>query len=132
VPVQGIFFAIPVNTAKEIANELIATGAVLYPYAGISALDINPEFASILGLPVDHGAIVQSVSPGGPGDKAGIQRGDIILAISGQTLDAKHPFVDVLFSHKPGETVQLSVQRGDQQLTVPVTLEARPPQMETP
>lgn len=72
------------------------------------------------------GALVQTVAAGGPGARAGLQRGDIVLAIGSQVIDPRDPFVEVLFRHQPGETVPFAIQRGSQRLTVPVILGERP------
>lgn len=127
VPVQGIFFAIPVNTVKEIASELIATGHIVYPYLGVGVQELTPDLAAINNLRANHGAFVTQVQQGGPSAQAGIKMGDIILAIGGQTIDQNHPLTEVLFQHKPGDTVQVKIQRGNQQQTVSVTLGQRPP-----
>ena len=125
-PVQGIFFAIPSNTVKEIAAKLIESGKVAYPYFGITSQVITPDIASQNDLPVDHGVYVAKVVRGGPAADAGIQQGDIILAINGVRIDAAHPFTEVLFHHQPGETVTATVQRGSRQLSVRVMLGERP------
>jgi 2-alkenal reductase len=76
-------------------------------------------------LPVDSGAYVQQVSPGSPAAAAGIQEGDIVLAIDGTKIDQQSAFTEAFFPHKPGDQVTVTLQRGDQQLTVKVTLGER-------
>ncbi len=125
-PVQGLFFAIPSNTVARITQQLIEQGRVVYPYFGISILPITPDVVAQYDLPVDHGAGVVEVGSGTPADEAGIQVNDIILEIAGQRIDAQNSFSEVLFTHQPGETVDVLVQRGDEQITVQVTLEEAP------
>ena len=72
----GIGFAVPINTAREVAQQLIANGEVEHAFLGISGADLTPEIADVLNLDADSGALVQSVVPDGPADKAGIKGGD--------------------------------------------------------
>jgi 2-alkenal reductase len=127
VSAQGLFFAIPSNTVKRISAELIATGQVVYPYLGISdTVDLTPGMAHFFGLAADHGVYVGTVIDGGPADQAGIKAEDIIVAIDGTELGEATSLTDVLFTHKPGDVVQVTVQRGDNQQTFAVTLGTRP------
>jgi 2-alkenal reductase len=125
-PVQGIFFAIPSNTVKRISELLIDQGTVSYPYFGIGFVPVTPELAAQADLSVETGVLVTAVSPGGPADDAGIRAGDVILSIDGQPIDEQHPFSEVLFSHKPGETVDVVIQRDTLKMTVTVKLGTRP------
>jgi 2-alkenal reductase len=127
VPAQGLFFAIPSNTVKKITDQLVNTGQVIYPYLGISGpVAIDPVIAAQNNLPVDHGVFVTDVVPDGPAAQAGIQPEDIITEIDGQTIDQNNPLEEFLFDHKPGDTVTLTIQRGDQSQQVQVTLGQRP------
>jgi S1-C subfamily serine protease len=99
---------------------------VSYPYFGIGFVPVTPELAAQADLSVETGVLVTAVSPGGPADDAGIRAGDVILSIDGQPIDEQHPFSEVLFSHKPGETVDVVIQRNDLQMTVTVKLGTRP------
>ena len=126
-PVQGLFFAIPANTVRDIATQLIAEGRVAYPSLGASVIPITEELASQYELPVDHGVYVRRLAPGGPAARSGIQEGDFILALNGRRIDEANTYTEVLFSYRPGETVEAKVRRGDEELTIPVTLRERPP-----
>ncbi len=123
---QGLFFAIPSNTVKQIAALLIQDGKVVYPFFGVSTVNVTPAIAAQADLTVDHGAYVNSVTPEGPAEDAGVQEGDVIVSIDGEEITQKTPFISVLFKHKPGDTVDVVLQRGDQQETVQVTLGERP------
>jgi 2-alkenal reductase len=125
-PVQGLFFAIPSNTVQAIAQQLIENGSVAYPYLGVSTATVTPERAAQANLQVDHGEYVAQVVPGGPAETAGIQEGDVILSIDGQAIHAEHSLAEVLFTHKPGDTVQVEVQRGSDTETISLTLGERP------
>jgi 2-alkenal reductase len=125
-PVQGLFFAIPSSTVVKITQLLIADGEVTYPYLGVESLPVTPQLAAQENLSVDHGQLVTSVPPGTPAEEADIQPDDVILAIDGQEIDSQNLFSELLFAHKPGDTVEVTIQRGDEQLTVEVTLGTRP------
>jgi 2-alkenal reductase len=128
VPVQGLFFAIPSNTVKTIAAQLIAKGKIVYPFLGITPVSVTAGVAAQENLSVDYGVYVAAVNPGTPAAEAGIREGDVILAIDGQRIDEQHPFSEVLFGHKPGETVTVDVLRGTNHLSIKVTLAERPAQ----
>jgi 2-alkenal reductase len=127
-PVQGLFFAIPSNTVKTIVAELIANGKIVYPYLGITPVTVTQDVAAHADLSLDNGVYVQSVDAGGTAADAGFQQGDVILDIAGQRIDQQQLFSEVLFQHKPGDTVTLDVERGSQQLSIKVTLAERPAQ----
>ncbi len=125
---QGLFFAIPANTVKRITAELIASGRVVYPYLGLSdSEELTPGEAHFFRLPVDHGVYVFEVDAGSPADQAGIQADDIITAMDGTEIDEETSLTDVLFQHKPGDTVQLTINRNGSEQTLPVTLGSPPP-----
>jgi serine protease Do len=125
-PVQGLFFAIPSNTVKRISQLLIDEGSVSYPYLGVGFVPVTPEVVARANLSVDTGVLVTEVAPGGPADEAGIEVGDVILEIDGQQIDEDLAFGEILFSHEPGDKVEVVIQRGDLQMTVKVTLGTRP------
>ncbi|HET8524847.1 MAG TPA: trypsin-like peptidase domain-containing protein [Thermomicrobiales bacterium] len=127
-PAQGLFFAIPSNTVKEIATKLIENGEVIYPFIGIQSAPINEQLASQYNLPVDYGVYVVSVVSGSPADNAGVKQGDIILAINGTKIDAAHSLTELLYKYEPGDTVTLKIQRGNNTQDVQITLGKRPQQ----
>lgn len=127
-PVQGLFFAIPSNTVEKITDQLIENGEVAYPYLGIEAVEpVTEEIAAQAGLSVDRGALVTGIAPGGPAASAGVQEGDVILSVDGQTIDESTSLTEALFAHEPGETVPLELQRGDETVEVEIELGERPP-----
>ncbi len=128
-PVQGLFFAIPSKTVERITGELIQSGAVVYPYFGIEFVNVTPDVAAQNDLPVRFGVYVQGVSAGGPAEAAGIEPGDIILQIGDSSIDAHTTFSEALFEHAPGDTVDVRILRGDEEITLPVTLGERPPNL---
>ncbi len=126
VTVEGINFAIPINTAKRVADEIIRTGKVVYPYIGIRTQFLYPEVSVIENLPHVLGQYVASVEPGTPAEKAGLRRGDIIIAIDGQRITNESMFVELLREHKPGDKITLTIRRDGQTITKEVTLTERP------
>jgi len=125
--IQGLFFALPGNQVRDIAQRLISDGRVIYPFFGITYQTINWQIAAQANLPVDNGVYISVVSPGGPAEAAGLQVGDIVIAINGVSVNEQNAFAEVLFMHQPGETVSVDVLRGDQMMTVQLTLIERPP-----
>jgi 2-alkenal reductase len=123
-PVQGLFFAIPIDRVASVVAELIENGEVNYPALGIGGpfRSISEQVASQFDLRVDHGLYFTEVVAGGPADEAGMEGGDIILAINGEEIDADTAFSELLFAFEPGDTVTVTVQRGDEQLDFEVTL----------
>ncbi len=128
VTAEGLGFAIPSNTVKDIASQLIENGQVVRPFLGISYQLINPQIAAAQNLPVDHGAFIADVVAGGPAATAGVQANDIVTAIDGQEISQTTSLQDILFQHKPGDTVELTIARGTtgETVTVQVTLGTRP------
>jgi len=124
-PVPGLFFDIPANHVADIASQLIENGKVSYPYIGVEYQPISPDLAAQNDLPVDYGAYVQAVVPGGPADQAGIREGDIILAIGDQRIGAQTTFTEALFDQHAGETVAVTALRGNQEREFKVTLTGR-------
>lgn len=125
-PAQGLFFAIPSNTVREIANTLIDEGEVDYAYLGVETLAITPEIAGQNDLSVDYGVYIVRVVPDEPADDAGLKAGDVVLSIDDVRIDEGRSFMQVLFEHSPGERVSLEVLRGDETHRIDVTLGQRP------
>ena len=120
---QGIGFAIPVDIAVTIMNQLINTGRVVRPALGIVlGGEIDPQIQQSYGLPVDHGVIVQDVPAGSPAATAGMEANDVIVGINGQTIKGINDLRRTLFEKQPGDRVQVEVVRGSRRLTVTVVL----------
>src|SRR5581483_8523403 len=137
----GIGFAIPINTAKAVLNDLVSYGRVRRPSLGVEVLPISPELAQEIGLSADHGLLIMRVVPGGAGDQAGLRGGseraylgntpillggDLIVAIDGQPVEDTQDRSHVMTQHKAGDTATVTVYRGRRKMDVRVTLgEAR-------
>jgi serine protease Do len=123
---EGLGFAIPSNQVRDIMAQLISTGHVDRPYIGISYQPVDPQIASAMNLNTTNGVVITQVEPGTPAEKAGLRQGDVILELAGQTIDQDHALETLLFTHKAGEIVALTVLRNNQTMSVNVTLTARP------
>ena len=119
---EGLGFAIPINTARAVSEQIIQKGYVSRPYLGISYQPITPRVAAIYRLPVQYGVYITEVSTGGPADKVGLQVGDIITGIENTSLDETHAYINTLFKYNSGDTVTLTVNRNGKQINVQVTL----------
>jgi S1-C subfamily serine protease len=137
----GIGFAIPVNTAKAVLNDLVTLGRVRRPAMGVRTIPITPELADQMGLAADSGLLIVQVVPGGAADRAGLHGGnerayignipitlggDLIVAIDGQEVQDQQDLSQVMNSHRAGDTVRVTIYRGKKKIDVSVTLgEAR-------
>jgi 2-alkenal reductase len=122
---EGLGFAIPVNTAQVVAQQIIQKGYFARPYIGISFQPINPDIAAQYDLPAEWGVYVTKVADNSPASKAGLQQGDIITKVGDVTLDETHSYVNTLFTHKPGDKITLEVLRDNKNIQVPITLAKR-------
>jgi len=136
----GIGFAIPINTAKNIANDLITSGRVHRAFLGIQTIPIAGGLAEALDLPVQEGLLVEVANKGGPAAAAGIHGGDravlaglrqfyiggdVIVAIDGQKVADQFDLNLILNHHRPGDTVNVTVYRGGKKMDIPVKLGER-------
>jgi 2-alkenal reductase len=119
---EGLGFAIPSNTARAVAEQIIQQGFFARPYLGIRWQPITPDIAAAYNLPQSWGAYITGVVPGSPAQASSLQPGDIITKIDGVAIDAERSYVNVLFLHQPGETVTLEIIRAGQPIDVDVTL----------
>lgn len=119
---QGIGFAIPINTAKRVAGDLMAYGEVQRPWLGITALDITPKVVAYYNLPVSKGTIVMRVVEGSPAYKAGLEEGDIILKVGDAGIESMQQLLGEVNKKSRGEKVRLAVIRGKEKFTVEVKL----------
>jgi serine protease Do len=119
---EGLGFAIPINTARVVSEQIIQKGYVSRPYLGISYQPITPRVAAIYRLPVQYGVYITDVAANSPASQAGLQVGDIITGIDNISLDETHAYINTLFQYSAGDTVALTINRGGSQIQVKVTL----------
>ncbi len=122
VPAQGIGFAIAMNTAKPIADQLVKNGKVAHPSLGIGYVPLNPPIAAQLGVSVKSGAVVLQVTPGGPAAQAGLQQGDVITKVDDQPVVGDSGLPQLIQAHNPGDKITLTILRNNKEMTVQVTL----------
>jgi len=119
---QGIGFAVPINMAKEILDDLIEKGKVVRAWLGVYIQDVTKEIAQTFGLSEAKGALVADISPDSPAEKSGILRGDIILKVDDQEIGDVAKLQQVIRSHKPGDIVTLEIWRNKEIIQLQVTL----------
>ena len=137
----GIGFAVPINTAREVVNEIEQNGKVEHAYLGINGGTITPELARAVNLPVDKGVLLAEVVKGGPADEAGLRGGsteatiegarfklggDIITEIDGEPIASMEDLIDIVDAAKPGDEMELTILRRGETKTITVTLGNRP------
>ena len=120
----GLGFAIPVDLAKTISDEIIATGSVTHAFFGLETLPIPPVAAEQAGLP--EGLYVRAVTPGGPAAQAGLRAEDVITSINGSPATSNIQLQELALTKKPGDTVPLEYSRNGHTTKTTVTLGARP------
>jgi len=137
----GIGFAIPINTAKAVLNDLVTLGRVRRPALGVRTIPIDPDLAEQMGLAADYGLLIVQVVAGGAADRAGLHGGseraylgnvpimlggDLIVAIDGDKLETQQDLDQLMNKHRAGDAVRVTIYRGKKKIDVSVTLgEAR-------
>ena len=119
---SGVGFAIPINYAMQIANQIIAGETPAHPYLGVSVSSVNAFTARRENLSVSEGALVSQVNEGTPAADAGLQVNDIITAVDGDAVTSADGLIIALREHAVGDTVTLTVVRGSDTMEVDVTL----------
>ncbi|MGU7772255.1 DegQ family serine endoprotease [Burkholderia sp. MR1-5-21] len=119
---QGLSFAIPINEAIKVKDELVKTGHVSRGRLGVAVQGLNQTLASSFGLPKPDGALVSSVDPSGPAAKSGLQPGDVILSVNGSPVADSTTLPSQIASLKPGAKAELEIWRDKSKKTVSVTL----------
>jgi S1-C subfamily serine protease len=137
----GIGFAIPINTAKAVLNDLVTLGRVRRPALGVKTIPISPELGDEMGVAADYGLLIVAVVPGGAAERAGLRGGterayignmpimlggDLIIGIDGEKIEDQQDLSRMMNSHRAGDTVKITIYRGKRKMDVSVTLgEAR-------
>jgi S1-C subfamily serine protease len=137
----GIGFAIPINTVRNVAAQIIKTGKVEHAFLGVSTVAVTHQLAQLFKLPVEEGLLVQTVEKNSPADKAGIKVGkstvvvggasyligsDIIVGFEGKKITTYEQLRDAISQLKPGDKAKVDVYRGDSKKTITVTLGQAP------
>ncbi len=137
----GIGFAVPVDTARRVVNDVLQYGRVRKPNLGIMAIPVSARLAQILDLPVKEGLLIAEITPGSAADKAGLRGateevqygrylipvgGDVIVGMDGQPIRSRDDMDSILNTKKIGDRIQIEVMRGRNKLTLAVTLAELP------
>jgi serine protease Do len=131
---QNIGFAIPINDTKGLISSVLDTGQLQQPYLGVRYVSLTDDLAYQYNLSTNRGAYIvpssdgSSIISGSPADKAGLQEKDIITQINGTNIDDKNSLTSLLSQHKVGDSVKLTIVRGNDTITKSVTLEPAPAQ----
>ncbi len=133
-PGAGLGFAIPINLAKGVATQLGKGAPVVHPYLGLQLVPLNPRLArdnnadpnALVQLPERDGALVQRVLPESPAERAGLRRGDLVVAAADQTVNDPAALLRLVEASQVGESLPLTVLRGDQRLSLAIKPAALP------
>ena len=119
---QGIGFAIPSNMAKAVMDSLLTHGKVVRGWLGVSIQDVSKEIAKALKLPGPTGVLISDVAGGGPAEKAGLERGDVILEINGEKIDSVGKLRNVVATGGSGTIINVKILREDKERAIRVML----------
>jgi serine protease Do len=119
---MGVAFAIPINVAADVEKQLVKNGKVERGRIGVAIQEVNASLASSFGLDRPQGALVSSVEPNGPADKAGIKPGDVLLAVNGKPVDRSSELPPLVAAVKPGTKATFDVWREGAKRQIPVTV----------
>ncbi len=123
---QGIGFAIPVAMARGVMEQILTTGKVTRGYLGVMIQEVTPELAKVFGISSPEGALIADVTPDGPGAKASLQKGDVVVGLNGEPVSDYSGFRLRVSQMAPGTTVKLDIIRKGQKQQITATLEEFP------
>lgn len=123
---EGVGFAIPVETAVNVAKQLIAKGKASHPYIGILGQSIDSSMAGVGKMGVDKGAIIVDVVKGSPADKAGLKEKDVILAVDGKNIESMDELIAVIRQKKVGDSLVIKFLRSGKQALAKIVLAEKP------
>ncbi|MDA9703842.1 trypsin-like peptidase domain-containing protein [Prochlorococcus sp. AH-736-L19] len=133
-PGAGLGFAIPINLAKSVSDQLLKSGEVIHPYLGVQLISLNPRIAkehnqdpnSLVQLPERNGALIQSVIPNSPAEKAGLRRGDLVIAAENISIDEPKALLDEVEKAQIGKIFLLNVLRDNKEIKINIKPEPLP------
>jgi serine protease DegQ len=124
----GIGLSIPTIVAKKIMEQIIQTGNVTRGYIGVEVQDLTKELAESFRLTNNKGALIAGVYPEGPADRAGIKRGDILIAVEGKPVTNSSDMLNLIAALSPGETATLMILRNQEEKPFEIRVDKRPKQ----
>ncbi len=122
----GIGFAIPVSTARQVMDQIVATGSVTRGYIGVEPQDVTPELADAFKLARKDGAIISGVMRGGPADKAGVKIGDILFEVEGKAVANTAAMLNLIAQLKPGHDARFRFVREGREIDLTISVGKRP------
>ena len=133
-PGAGLGFAIPINLAKSVSDQLLKNGEVIHPYLGVQLISLNPRIAkehnqdpnSLVQLPERNGALIQSIIPNSPAEKAGLRRGDLVIAAENISIEEPKALLDEVEKAKIGKVFLLNVLRDNKEIQINIKPEPLP------
>ena len=125
----GIGLSIPTIVAKKIMEQIIQTGNVTRGYIGVEVQDLTKELAESFRLTNNKGALIAGVYPEGPADRAGIKRGDILIAVEGKPVTNSSDMLNLIAALSPGETATLMILRNQEEKPFEIRVDKRPKQV---
>jgi len=133
-PGAGLGFAIPINLARNVSDKLLLNGEVIHPYLGVQLISLNPKIAkehnkdpnSMFQLPERNGALIQSIVPDSPAERAGLRRGDLVIGAEDVLINEPKTLLDEVEKAKIGKKFPLIVLRNNQEIQVNIKPEALP------
>ncbi len=123
---QGIGFAIPIQSAMWVAEQLMESGEVTRPWISISGVDVNPKLVAYYNLPIGKGVLITNVLQGGEAEKSGIQPGDILVRIDNMPINNVRDLINTISKHKLGDSVILELFRGTGKVKIETKVEKAP------
>jgi serine protease Do len=125
---MGLSFAIPIDVAMKVKDQLVEHGKVTRGRIGVTVQELNPALAKSFGLDKPRGALVSNVESGGPAAKAGLQSGDVVIGFNGKPIEDSGQLPAVVADTKPGETANVRILRNGREQDVKVTVAEMPSQ----
>jgi serine protease Do len=129
---QGIGFAVPTSMAKSVMDSLMTKGKVIRGWLGVTIQSLTPELAEQFNVKEDKGVLVGDVVEGGPAEKAGLQRGDIITEFDGKKIEEPYQLRNMVANTAPGAEAKLTIVRENKTITKTVTIGELPAEMQKP
>jgi len=133
-PGAGLGFAIPINLAKNVSDQLLKNGEVIHPYLGVQLISLNPKIAkqhnqdpnTLVKLPERNGALIQSIIPNSPAEKAGLRRGDLVIAAENISIEEPKTLLDEVEKAQIGQEFLLDVLRNNKEIKINIKPEPLP------
>jgi serine protease Do len=125
---MGLSFAIPIDVATNVRDQLVSTGKVTRGRIGVQIQEVNAQLADSFGLDRPRGALVSQIVDDGPAAKAGVKNGDVILSVNGKTVESSTQLPSVISAIRPGQTAKLEVWRDKSSRTINVQVDEFPEQ----